>query len=45
MSGGAGIRYYPKEHLGFRVEFKAYKPTGTYTNPFYRVAAGFFYGF
>jgi hypothetical protein len=46
VSGGAGIRYYTTERLGFRAEFKAYKPTsGQYTNPFYRVAFGFFYQF
>jgi hypothetical protein len=45
VSGGAGLRYYATERLGFRVEFKAYRPTGTYTNPFYRVAGGFFYQF
>lgn len=28
VSGGAGIRYYAAERLGFRAEFKAYKPTG-----------------
>lgn len=46
VSGGGGIRYYTTERLGFRAEFKAYKPTsGQYTNPFYRVAFGFFYQF
>lgn len=46
VSGGAGIRYYTTERLGFRAEFKAYKPTsGEYSNPFYRVAFGFFYQF
>lgn len=46
VSGGAGIRYYTTERLGFRAEFKAYKPTnGIYTNTFYRVAFGFFYQF
>jgi len=45
VSGGAGLRYYATERLGFRAEFKAYRPTGTYTNPFYRVAFGFFYQF
>jgi hypothetical protein len=46
VSGGAGIRYYTTERLGFRAEFKAFKPTsGMYTNPFYRVAFGFFYQF
>jgi len=33
VSGGAGLRYYATERLGFRVEFKAYRPTGTYTKP------------
>jgi hypothetical protein len=45
FSGGAGIRYYATERLGFRVEFKAYRPTGTYTDLFYRVTGGFFYQF
>jgi hypothetical protein len=46
VSGGAGIRYYTNEHLGFRAEFKAYKPVnGIYTDTFYRVAFGFFYQF
>jgi hypothetical protein len=46
VSGGGGIRYYTTERLGFRAEFKAYKPTsGTFTDPFYRVAFGFFYQF
>ncbi|HMD72213.1 MAG TPA: hypothetical protein VKF41_12750 [Bryobacteraceae bacterium] len=45
VSGGGGLRYYATERLGFRVEFKAYRPTGTYTNTFYRVAGGFFYQF
>ncbi|MGO9095115.1 MAG: hypothetical protein ACLQGV_07815 [Bryobacteraceae bacterium] len=45
VSGGAGLRYYATERLGFRAEFKAYRPTGTYTNMFYRVAGGFFYQF
>ena len=45
VSGGAGLRYYATERLGFRVEFKAYRPTGTYTDAFYRVTGGFFYQF
>lgn len=46
VSGGGGIRYYTTERLGFRAEFKAYKPTsGNYSNPFYRIAFGFFYQF
>lgn len=53
VSGGGGIRYYTTERLGFRAEFKAYKPTGggdinktgLNTNGFYRLAFGFFYQF
>jgi hypothetical protein len=43
-SFGAGIRYYVTERLGFRTEFKGYKPTGN-LDAFYRVAGGFFYQF
>ena len=42
---GAGLRYYATERLGFRVEFKAYKPTGTFSDTFYRIAGGFFFQF
>jgi hypothetical protein len=42
---GGGLRYYTTERLGFRAEFKAYKPTGTYTDMFYRVAGGVFFQF
>ena len=53
VRGGAGIRYHATERLGFRAEFKAYKPTGggdaaktgLNTNTFYRLAFGFFYQF
>lgn len=45
VSGGAGLRYYATERLGFRAEFKAYRPTGAYPNMFYRVTGGFFYQF
>jgi hypothetical protein len=45
VSGGAGLRYYATERLGFRVEFKAYKPTGAFSDPFYRVTGGFFFQF
>jgi hypothetical protein len=53
VSGGGGIRYYTTERLGFRAEFKAYKPTGggdialtgLNTRVFYRVAFGFFFQF
>jgi hypothetical protein len=45
-SFGGGIRYYASEHYGFRVEVKAYKPTGNLiTQVFSRVAFGFFYQF
>jgi hypothetical protein len=40
---GGGLRVYATEQLGFRVEAKVYKPTGTYTDPFYKVTAGFFF--
>jgi hypothetical protein len=45
FSVGGGIRYYATERMGFRAEFKAYKPSGTYTDPFYRVTGGFFFQF
>jgi hypothetical protein len=51
VSGGGGIRYYTTERLGFRAEFKAYRPTGgdvtkgLNNNTFYRLAFGFFYQF
>ncbi len=45
VSAGAGLRYYATERLGFRAEFKAYRPTGMYTDMFYRVTGGFFYQF
>lgn len=45
VSGGGGIRYYATERLGFRAEFKAYRPTGASTDMFYRVTGGFFYQF
>lgn len=44
-SFGGGIRYYATERLGFRGEFKAYKPTGSYTDMFYRVTGGIFFQF
>jgi hypothetical protein len=45
FSGGAGLRYYATERMGFRAEFKAYKPSGTFSDPFYRVTGGFFFQF
>ena len=45
VSGGAGIRYYATERMGFRAEFKAYKPHGTLSDSFYRVTGGFFFQF
>jgi len=44
-SFGGGLRYYTTERLGFRGEFKAYKPTGTYTDMFYRATGGIFFQF
>lgn len=45
FSGGGGLRYYATERMGFRAEFKAYKPSGTFSDPFYRVTGGFFFQF
>jgi len=45
VSGGGGLRLYATERLGFRGEFKAYKPTGTFTSTFYRATGGFFFQF
>jgi hypothetical protein len=45
VNGGGGIRVYTREHFGFRVEAKIYKPTGKYTDPFYKVEGGFFIQF
>lgn len=44
-SAGGGLRFYTGERWGFRAEFKAYVPRGTFSDPFYRVTAGFFYQF
>jgi hypothetical protein len=44
-SFGGGLRFYVTERVGFRGEFKGYKPTGTFTDVFYRVTGGFFYQF
>jgi hypothetical protein len=42
---GGGVRIYTREHVGFRIEAKIYKPTGTYTDPFYKVEGGVFIQF
>lgn len=41
---GGGLRYYVTQRFGFRVEAKAYKPTGagTYGNTFGKVEGGIF---
>lgn len=44
VSFGGGLRVYATEHVGFRGEFKAYKPTGG-LDMFYRATGGFFYQF
>jgi hypothetical protein len=43
-SFGGGLRLYATERLGFRGEFKAYKPTGG-IDVFYRATGGFFFQF
>jgi hypothetical protein len=40
---GGGLRYYLNERFGFRVEAKAYKPTGNFTDVFGKVEGGFFF--
>lgn len=48
---GGGIRYYTTERLGFRAEFKGYKPRGTSAvsgsvdsgAPFYKLTVGIFF--
>lgn len=42
VNGGFGLRIYTKENFGFRAEWKVYKPTGTYTDPFYKFVFGIF---
>lgn len=39
---GGGLRYYLSTRYGFRVEAKAYKPTGTYNQVFGKAEFGFF---
>lgn len=42
---GGGLRYYLNQRLGFRIEAKAYKPTGEFKNVFGKVEGGFFIQF
>ncbi len=44
-SFGAGLRLYATESLGFRGEVKGYKPTGDFSDVFYRVTGGIFIQF
>jgi len=42
VNGGGGIRFYLGQRYGFRVEAKAYKPTGDFGSTFGKVEGGFF---
>lgn len=42
---GGGIRFYANERFGFRVEAKAYRPTGLFTDTFGKAEAGIFFQF
>lgn len=43
LNFGGGLRFYVNERYGFRVEVKAYRPTGTFTDIFGKVEGGFFF--
>jgi hypothetical protein len=43
LNFGGGLRFYVNERYGFRVEVKAYRPTGAFTNIFGKVEGGFFF--
>jgi hypothetical protein len=48
VNGGAGIRWYASENIGFRVEVKVYKPVGasqSLSDPFLKVTGGVFWQF
>ena len=45
VNGGGGLRYYLNQRLGFRIEAKIYKPTGTLSDSFGKVEGGFFIQF
>jgi len=40
---GGGVRFYLSQHFGLRIEAKAYKPTGVYSQVFGKVEGGFFF--
>jgi hypothetical protein len=40
---GGGLRYYINQRFGLRVEAKAYKPTGVFSQTFGKVEGGFFF--
>lgn len=42
LNFGGGLRYYLNPRYGFRLEAKAYKPTGDFTQVFGKVEFGFF---
>ena len=43
---GAGLRVYHTSYLGYRAEFKAYRPvSGQFTNFFYKAEGGIFFQF
>jgi len=43
LNFGGGLRFYVNERHGFRVEVKAYRPTGTFTDIFGKVEFGYFF--
>jgi hypothetical protein len=43
VNTGGGIRFYIGQRFGLRVEAKAYKPTGDFTDVFGKVEGGFFF--
>jgi len=43
VNTGGGIRFYVGQRFGFRVEAKAYKPTGDYPDVFGKVEGGVFF--
>jgi hypothetical protein len=45
INWGGGLRFYTRQNFGFRLEAKAYKPTGQFTGIFGKVEAGFFLQF
>ena len=40
---GGGLRYYLAKNAGVRFEYKAYKPTGVFTNVFSKVEVGLYW--